>query len=379
MSNKAVNLERIIQQISRKTADVFGDNPDVLRVAGIILTTLNIGIFIILALGIVAYFRGNMVLASADFIACTLLLILNIYFCLSKNINTTALIGVFLTAIFYFILLVHGGINNTAFVWYYTFPLYSCFVLGPRNGFLASTVLALASFIFFTVDSNFPQLAQYSFDLKLRFLISYAIVTVFSLISEYFRVRSRENLKTAFQTLEQKVEERTLELKRKNAELEIISSTDTLTGLFNRMKLDEILRYEVHQMGRYEKHFSIILLDIDHFKMVNDAYGHPVGDAVLIEFAQIIKKDIRLTDSLGRWGGEEFLLICPATSKENAFLLAEKIRLRIADHTFEKIGSMTSSFGVVCSETGDTEQTLLKKADDALYLAKKTRNRTIAI
>ncbi|MDY7537865.1 GGDEF domain-containing protein [Undibacterium sp. 5I1] len=169
------------------------------------------------------------------------------------------------------------------------------------------------------------------------------------------------------------VQEKLLE---KNQLLEQLAVKDRLTGLFNRLKLDQILEDELVRSRRYASIFSVVLLDVDHFKSVNDNFGHPVGDQVLKEMSNILEQSTREVDIVGRWGGEEFMIICPDTDIEGAYKLAEKLRLEIASHLFQIVGTKTASFGVAGSNKNDTPQSLLTRVDEALYRSKKMgRNR----
>lgn len=160
--------------------------------------------------------------------------------------------------------------------------------------------------------------------------------------------------------------------------IEELSVTDRLTGLYNRLKLDEVFTYEITQTKRYQTPLSIILLDIDHFKQVNDTYGHQTGDLVLQEMAKILRSLGRQSDTIGRWGGEEFLIILPKTDRINAMQIGEKIRFSIENHLFPIIGKKTASFGISEFQNGDDQNTLVERADNALYRAKKEgRNRVI--
>lgn len=158
---------------------------------------------------------------------------------------------------------------------------------------------------------------------------------------------------------------------------EHLSITDKLTDLNNRQKLDEVLNYEYNQSSRYGSVFSVVLLDIDDFKQVNDTLGHLVGDEVLVKLAGIIKMSIRDSDTAGRWGGEEFMLILPKASENDAWVVAEKLRTVIENTDFEVERKVTVSLGVV-STGGETKlTTLLSKADKALYKAKRNgKNKT---
>ena len=155
------------------------------------------------------------------------------------------------------------------------------------------------------------------------------------------------------------------------------SETDKLTNLPNRLKIDDILDKELLRANRYNQPFSVILIDIDHFKEVNDQFGHQTGDLILQEFARIVAENIRITDFVGRWGGEEFLVICPNTNEKGAFSLAETLRKIIESNTFSVIQHKTASLGVAEYHEGSTLESLFRKADNALYAAKNTgRNRT---
>lgn len=173
------------------------------------------------------------------------------------------------------------------------------------------------------------------------------------------------------------------QLKRLNGKLNTISRTDALTGCLNRRAIAGDLDNEFSRFKRYgeQNGFSVILLDIDHFKAFNDTHGHDAGDFVLVETAKQIRTCIRDTDRFSRWGGEEFLILCPNTNLEKAVALAERIRIAIADHPFqlpkrEAALQVTSSFGVSEICKGFTVEDLIKAADDALYESKgKGRNR----
>jgi len=161
--------------------------------------------------------------------------------------------------------------------------------------------------------------------------------------------------------------------------IEELSITDRLTGLYNRLKLDEMLSLHVSMAHRHKTPFSVIMLDIDKFKSVNDTYGHQVGDTLLQEIASVLKTNIRLEDVLGRWGGEEFLILLPNMTCEGALLLAEKLRLAIETYSFSTVGSRTSSFGVASYTQSDNTKTIVGRADEALYRAKANgRNRVEA-
>ena len=161
--------------------------------------------------------------------------------------------------------------------------------------------------------------------------------------------------------------------------VEKLSITDKLTQLYNRVRLDEIFTIEIAKFYRYNTHFSIIIIDIDHFKDVNDTYGHNVGDSVLKEFASILKSSVRIEDVVGRWGGEEFIILTSNYSVDGIASLAEKIRKNIESHEFAIVGKKTASFGVACLTEGDDQESLLARADEALYKAKNSGRNKVCL
>lgn len=166
------------------------------------------------------------------------------------------------------------------------------------------------------------------------------------------------------------------QLVEKNRELEMLSTTDRLTGLSNRLRIEVALQQELARCERHQRCFSLILLDIDKFKVVNDTHGHHIGDTVLIEVARVLGESVRKTDLVGRWGGEEFLIVCIDTASEAAAVLAEKIRAALEAHDIAITGPKTGSFGVSSYRAGDDIKTLMIRADAALYRAKEAgRNR----
>lgn len=155
-----------------------------------------------------------------------------------------------------------------------------------------------------------------------------------------------------------------------------LSVTDRLTGLNNRLKLDEALAEELTRARRYEYEFAVIMVDVDKFKLINDTHGHHVGDQVLIQLADLLREHCRATDVAGRWGGEEFMLVCPETGPTGVLALAEQLRASIEATRFPGVERVTASFGVSHYRPGDSVETVTKRADEALYRAKEHgRNR----
>lgn len=157
-----------------------------------------------------------------------------------------------------------------------------------------------------------------------------------------------------------------------NRRLKQLSVTDALTGLFNRTGLSASLQLDIERALRYGRPLSVVLLDLDHFKRVNDEFGHLVGDQVLVEFAQLIRATARQVDAIYRWGGEEFLIICPETPPDLVRNLTERIVAGVREHRFPTGRPMTVSAGIANLASGDTVTSLTQRADEALYQAKAT-------
>lgn len=175
------------------------------------------------------------------------------------------------------------------------------------------------------------------------------------------------------------------DLKRSNELLKLLSDTDPLTHLFNRRYLMEMLGKELRRADRKGTLLSLILLDLDHFKRVNDIYGHQAGDRVLVAVAKLAAEGLRGYDFAARYGGEEFIIVLPETIHDNALLIAERTRLRIEQQTFGgqlKDLKTTASMGVATYPTDGSKslEALIKAADEALYRAKTAgRNRVVSM
>lgn len=161
-----------------------------------------------------------------------------------------------------------------------------------------------------------------------------------------------------------------------NAQLELLSITDPLTGLYNRRKILQDIERESLRVDRYNCNASILIFDIDHFKTINDNYGHIEGDLILKELGELIKSLIRTTDVFGRWGGEEFIILFPETNLASAAIIAEKLRKAVEEHIFTNGKNITISIGVGTLIKGRKVEEVIKEADNMLYRAKESgRNR----
>jgi diguanylate cyclase (GGDEF)-like protein len=207
------------------------------------------------------------------------------------------------------------------------------------------------------------------------------------------RRKAQEALQAANDEMELRVRERTADLASVNQLLRIeiaervhfeekfkeMSETDYLTGIFNRRKLFDIMELEIGKAHRYARPLALVMLDLDHFKIINDTHGHHAGDTVLKFMVQVVKGILRKADVFARYGGEEFIIVCAETTMDGAFILADKIRQTVEAFKFPAAGRVTVSAGVAEYKDGDTEAGFIQKADIALYAAKRNgRNQVVA-
>lgn len=223
---------------------------------------------------------------------------------------------------------------------------------------------------------------QLRVDEKIDYKLLIVIVVFFaiSLIMTLYWVKLIHNEKERTKKSLEKISALKDELEEKNKKLEKLSVTDQLTNLYNRRKISDTLAYELKSFHRTKNEFSLLIIDIDYFKSVNDKYGHNIGDFVIVEISKLLQNNIRQTDTIGRWGGEEFIIILPNTNNIQAKNLAEKLRIIVANNYFVEVGTKTISVGVSTSLENDTKDSIIERADSALYKAKNTgRNKVVSI
>ena len=181
----------------------------------------------------------------------------------------------------------------------------------------------------------------------------------------------------AFDEMAAQVELDIRTLKSTQAELERLVATDRLTGVGNRRAFEQLTELEVAKANRYGVPVSLILFDIDNFKPINDNYGHTVGDSVLVRIARRVSSRLRDTDSIARWGGEEFAVVTPCTPVSGAYVVAEAIRHAVEEDPFLPVGNVTISLGIAQLLPHETATLWVSRADRFLYEAKRQgRNRT---
>ena len=299
-----------------------------------ILSVLNVFLF------------GDFDIAALDMIGMTGTVALLVYFRRTAKLAVTSwAVVLILTAIILIFIHITSGLAYSI-IWVTVLPPISFFLLGRQSGAwvcagVFSYVVAFFSTQLPTAQPAVPELSS---------LMNIAEV----LLAHWFLFRFYERSRADAY-----------------AELEHLSETDKLTGLFNRRHLDILLTQEFNMHKRTKAPLSLILCDIDHFKRVNDKYGHLTGDSILQEIGSILRVTMRGTDICGRWGGEEFLIICPDTSLEGAVVIIAKLQDALNQQHFAKDIKVTLSFGVAASNDDKDAEHQLRRADDALYEAKR--------
>lgn len=313
----------------------------IMLVAFPIITLLNLWVF-------QAY-----LIAAIDFAGFVAAGIAWSYFHRTQNIQVTAwfviisLIAILLS----FIHIAEGG--NYSLMWVTIMPPLVFFLLGPRVGAWVSAILF--AYIIAYLYIRLPTFEPTAFSLGALLNVIEVLIALWFIFRHYERSRA-----SAFE------------------ELERLSNTDKLTGLYNRLRLDELLSEQIALTQRTGNTFTVVLCDIDHFKRINDEHGHLVGDEILVQLSALLSEHTRATDHVGRWGGEEFLIICPATDTEGAYHLIESLRQAVANLTFSQDLSLTMSFGIATVRPSSNILAVLKAADAALYAAKHNgRNQTV--
>lgn len=322
-----------------------------------------VAISVLTFFGVVALIEGRagygIILIGFSLATCACYVI----FWMSGKYGLAAHFVVLLMALLCLYMFYSGGAENTGILWYFAFPPLAIFLQEIQKGLMSVVTLMLVTFLVYYFKLLDFDSSRYSNVFVQRFIAVYSVITILSCLFALFRNQAEENL--------EKINER----------LEIISTTDVLTGLANRRRMDEILTDEVRRFDRFKQPFSLILLDIDHFKKVNDTWGHQNGDYVIKTVAELCKKFIRSIDTASRWGGEEYLILLPGTTLSNAKATAERLRVGINEYDFQLDGQtekISASLGIAEFGKDSNLRNCIRRADKCLYLAKEQgRNRTV--
>lgn len=308
---------------------------------------------IMLVLGLRHLFSEDYLLQFILF-GCAFSFLLNAaWFHASQQLETACLIEGVLVSAFVVGLVVHGGFEQTALFWVFPFPPILYGLLGRKRGTILNlTLLAILALVLYG-----PALgqAQYRVAESSRFLASLLTLILACGINEHFRERSHHSMDL-------------LQRSKDNQ-----ANTDALTGLANRRFLDQSMPQYLQQQPELLLPMALILVDLDHFKHINDSFGHAEGDKVLQQIARLFRSKLRQPDITCRYGGEEFLLLLPHTQLTDAARVAEKIRQAVAQQRFlpqhpELV--ITCSFGVAVLSSSHDFDEALRQADQLLYQAK---------
>ena len=316
-----------------------------------------VGMSITAIMGLVGLFNNNVFLAASLLFASFVYFLGYVAYKKYNNIALSSAIILYSLYLLMFYLIYSGGVENTGPLWIFIVAPVSVFIHGLKRGLIdiALFVAIISTLMFMPIDIIAH--ANYSYEFKLRLLFSFLTVTFLSALYEYARDKSYQH---------------TLELSKKYQQL---AHFDPLTHLSNRRDALCILKREKARFIRSKEPVSIIVCDVDHFKKINDQYGHTAGDVVLIELAKIFTDNIREQDCVARWGGEEFLFILPQTLAKNAHIFATKIHRKLQDHRVtyqDKKITVTVSMGIEQLNDNQSIDEIINSADKYLYQAKNS-------
>lgn len=281
-------------------------------------------------------------------------LLLFIYYYRSNNVRVSSWLLCFLVVFNLVVLIAMTKGSSYTLIWLAILPPISFFLLGRKAG----SWLVLVTFTLVSAYVFYMRTEKITTSLTVGAFMNIVGVFIFLLLLFRYYEASREAAYTA---------------------LERLSITDKLTGLYNRSKLDEILTEQLAISNRLKQPMVVVIADCDHFKKINDEHGHLYGDYVLKKLAQTLRAYIRETDFVGRWGGEEFLIVCPATTAEQAQVVIERLREGISVLQLRQNRHITMTFGVAQSNEHGDLLSLINRADRALYQGKHAGRNTVVV
>jgi diguanylate cyclase (GGDEF)-like protein len=325
-----------------------------------------IGYSITFLMGVSAFIRQDRLLGFVLILACLLFFSSHLVlrskrftnpYKFSANLVTTSLMLLMVYLVY------TGGVNGTGPLWIYIVPPMTLFFGGMRKGLFNLSCFAIVISVLMFYPDDKLLATSYTYEFKSRLLYSFLTVSFLFAFYEYARQSSFSRMQEM------------------SDEFEKQAMHDPLSGLLNRRGMLDELNNEFDRRKRYQHDLTVMMCDIDHFKKINDRYGHDKGDDIIKEFADLFKFGLRKQDAISRWGGEEYLLLLPETNGEHALQLAEKLRMKIEQTEFQhnnKKFNVTVSFGLYQINHDDNIDQSISKADNNLYKAKEQgRNRCI--
>jgi diguanylate cyclase (GGDEF)-like protein len=340
----------MLKSVSSKAASI-----DSIRRRYVLLFVSYITSLVMLLLGFKHLFSENYLLQAILF-GCSFAFLANIaWFHASNELDRACVIETILVGLFVLALVYQGGHDNTALYWVFPFPAIIFGLLGSKVGLQINAVLMVILSVLLYQPEWIE--AQYKSAEISRFLASMTTVIVVGWINEHFRERSHN----------------AMELLQRSKETQ--ANTDALTHLANRRFVDEVLPQHFALQPEHFFPLAVIIADLDHFKHINDSFGHDQGDLVLQQIAMLFRQKLRTEDIACRYGGEEFLLLLPKTHQNDAIRVADKIRAGIAQRRLlaeHKDLVITCSFGVALANDESEFLPAIKLADQRLYISKSS-------
>jgi diguanylate cyclase (GGDEF)-like protein len=336
----------------------------IMTAALLFIATLTFGVFAFINFDPNSYFLSsvNLIISISTALALYSLIVKKSFYFSAYFVTT--LLFVFLVVFSYF-----AGNQSFGLIWTICYPLFVIPILGIRKG-----MIMVCLFYSIIIPMAYLGIGEWDYGFwDIKGLVRFTIATLGVVYTTCFFELSANSAYKTIQEIREKEKAHLIALEK-------LSVTDQLTGLRNRRYFDDHFAIERKRAKRYNKALSLIMIDIDNFKKINDAYGHQVGDSVLQSFSNLLQENVRPSDTISRWGGEEFIILLPSTSSENAIVVAQKIQSAVNLYHFSEVGNLTASFGVSNVEpNSNSNRDSVNQADQALYEAKKQgRNRVVA-
>jgi diguanylate cyclase (GGDEF)-like protein len=340
-------------------------------------SVISFTILITFLMGIYRYLHANGIVSFFDFsfsfLSVLLLFLLRKRKDMIELVATILLVAAFMLFVTVF---VFATMQSTRIAVFFLLVASAFYLKGVKEGnYWLLAVMGVIGIIHFGgfVGTGYTNLDIFAIYI---YLLSFYIILR---LYEAVKMTHTKRLIDLNANLEHLVKQRTEELLHEKELLKVASTTDQLTQLFNRYRMDQVFNEASDKLNSDGRPFCIILIDVDHFKRINDLHGHNVGDMFLKAIADILRASFREGDTVGRWGGEEFLIFLPHTRLREAQTMGERLRKTIAQHPFSHLGHQSISLGIAAMQHGETLKSLIHRADKALYTAKKTgRNRVVS-